>query len=167
MAVNISASDLKGNLPARIDAALERHGVPPSSLEVEITETAVIRDIERAADVMAQLRQRGVRVSIDDFGTGHASLTYLRTFPIDSIKIDRLFVQHIDAQPVDQAIVRGVLSLAQSLGLRVVAEGVEDRSQLDRLRELGCEQAQGYYFSRPMTAVQLEHYLRNDADGAD
>lgn len=114
---------------------------------------------------MRSLRDLGVHVAIDDFGTGHASLTYLRTFPVDSIKIDRLFVQSVDVSPVDQAIVGSVIALGSALGLMVVAEGVETESQRDKLSRLGCVHGQGYLFTRSLSLDQFEQMLKGRETG--
>lgn len=159
VAVNVSGADLKGDLVKVVTSALERHGIPPQALEIEITETAIIQDLSGAAQVMRSLRDLGVHVAIDDFGTGHASLTYLRTFPVDSIKIDRLFVQSVDVSPVDQAIVGSVIALGNALKLMVVAEGVETESQRDKLSRLGCVLGQGYLFTRSLSLQQFDEML--------
>ena len=165
VAVNVSGADLQNGLVDAVTTALERHGIPPQALEIEITETAIIQDLSGAAQVMRSLRDLGVHVAIDDFGTGHASLTYLRTFPVDSIKIDRLFVQSVDVSPVDQAIVGSVIALGSALGLMVVAEGVETESQRDKLSRLGCVHGQGYLFTRSLSLDQFEEMLRGRETG--
>jgi EAL domain-containing protein (putative c-di-GMP-specific phosphodiesterase class I) len=126
---------------------------------VEITESAVMQNPERAAVVLERLREIGVGLSIDDFGTGYSSLTYLRTLPADELKIDRSFVQEIDTNEGNATIVRSVINLAHSLGLKVVAEGVETEAELRRLITLGCDLAQGYLISRPLPASDFASYL--------
>ncbi len=137
------------------------------SLIVEITETAMLEDLERAKRIMLGCRALGVRMAIDDFGTGYASLTYLKRLPLDIIKIDRTFVAELRDNPVDQAIVQGVVSIARALGLLVVAEGAEDSAQCEALRALGCDQLQGYYICRPMPIAALSQWLshKSQADG--
>ncbi len=135
--------------------ALERGGLEPSSLCLEITETALMADPAAGLKVLQDLRALGVRLAIDDFGTGYSSLSYLKRFPVDVLKIDRSFVDGLGEDPEDTAIVTAIISLSRALGLRVVAEGVETRRQLDELRRLGCDRAQGFMFARPRPAQLL------------
>jgi EAL domain-containing protein (putative c-di-GMP-specific phosphodiesterase class I) len=134
---------------------VERYGVVPGELEFELTETALIHDPEGAVQILGAIAALGVRLSIDDFGTGYSSLSYLRRLPLDALKIDRMFVRKLVDDAQDQIIVRSTIGLAQNLGLKVIAEGVEDRGALERLAELGCDQAQGYFISRPLPSEQL------------
>ena len=124
-------------------------------------------DVERAVETLRQLSRLGVKVSIDDFGTGYSSLAYLKRFPIDSLKIDRSFVRDITSDPEDAAIVGAIISLAHNLGHTVVAEGVEERGQLDFLLAHGCDLAQGYLFSRPISAARFEQFLEATTDRDD
>jgi predicted signal transduction protein with EAL and GGDEF domain len=153
VAVNLSVRHLTDmSLPDRIAVALERWGVAPSKLIIEVTESSVMTDPKRAAGVLQQLRRIGVAVAIDDYGTGHASLTYLKRLDIDELKIDRTFIMQLDQDSSDAIIVASTIELGHNLGLRIVAEGVESGSTLEWLRGLGCDTAQGYHISRPTTA---------------
>lgn len=129
-------------------------------MKLEITESAVMADAERAIDVLGQLRAMGVRSSVDDFGTGYSSLSYLKRLPVDELKIDRSFVRHIARDENDVAIVRSTIGLAHDLGLTVVAEGIEDRQSWDVLARMGCDVVQGFYISRPLAADALVEWLR-------
>ena len=159
-AVNVSVRDLDGGaLVARVVAALEAHGVPASCLQLEVTEGSLFTDSEAAAVTLVQLGALGVELSLDDFGTGYSSLGHLRRLPVSELKIDRCFVQRMGDDPRDAAIVRSVVDLARGLGMRVVAEGVEERATWDALRELGCDAAQGWYLSRAEPAHVLTPWL--------
>jgi len=131
----------------------------PHRLELEITETAFVDTNDEAFASITQLRQLGVRFAIDDFGTGYSSLSYLKRIPADTVKIDRSFIVDIH-ETTDRAIVEAVVNVAKNLGKRVVAEGIETKEQIEVLRVLGCECAQGYLFSRPLEASRLESFLR-------
>jgi len=162
VAVNLSARVLLDvALPADIERLLDESGVRPGLLEVELTESSLIADPERSSDILERLNAAGVRVTIDDFGTGYSSLALLRRLPVDAIKIDRSFVDGMTSSPEDHAIVASTIGLAKSLGLGVVAEGVEDALTLDALRDLGCREAQGYYMCRPQPAEDLGAWLRD------
>jgi diguanylate cyclase (GGDEF)-like protein len=151
VAVNLSVRHLTDmSLPDRIAVALERWGVAPSRLVIEVTESSIMTDPKRASVVLQQLRRIGVDVSIDDYGTGHASLNYLKQFDIDELKIDRSFIMNLDIDSSDAIIVASTVELGHNLGLRIVAEGVEDGETLDWLTSLGCDVAQGYHIGRPM-----------------
>ena len=161
VAVNLSASQFRhGTLVETIRSALAAADIPPNMLEVELTESAVMSDPEESVTILEQLSQMGVIVSVDDFGTGYSSMSYLRRFPIDKLKIDRAFISEIISRPDDASIVRAIVSLAHSLRLKVVAEGVETAEQLDVLRSLGCDQYQGYHFSPALRAEQFEALFR-------
>ncbi len=162
MAVNLSVRNLlDGNCAARIEEILRRVGVAPGRLELELTETAVMSDPEAAVTMLGRITATGARLAIDDFGTGYSSLAYLRRFPVQALKIDRSFVAELagDESQRSQAIVRSTLYLARSLGLRTVAEGVETLETALRLRDLGCDIAQGDLFARPAAAAELERSL--------
>jgi len=160
VAVNLSVWNLRdGSLPDTIADLLTRYGVPPTLLCCEITESAVMTDAEHALQVLQRLFAMGVRIAVDDYGTGYASLSYLKRLPADELKIDRAFVQHLTTDQADQAIVRSTVNMAHSLGIRVVAEGVEDLATWDALAALKCDIAQGYFLSRPVPAWDLEHWL--------
>ena len=161
MAVNLSARQFaQPGLVASISATLERTGLQPSLLEIEITESLMMTDVEQAVSTLADLKRLGVKVSVDDFGTGYSSLYYLKRFPIDVLKIDRSFVRDIVSDADDAAIVAAIISLAHSLGLSVVAEGVEQQDQMIYLARYGCDTIQGYMVSPPMRAESLEPFLR-------
>ena len=156
VSVNLSARQFfDRELPARVRAALAAADVAPADLELEITESILMANTEETLALFAELKQLGVRLSIDDFGTGFSSLSYLKRFHVDSLKIDHSFVRDISTDADDAAIVRAIISLAQSLQLHVIAEGVETREQFEYLSACGCHEAQGYYFARPMPAGQV------------
>jgi diguanylate cyclase (GGDEF)-like protein len=161
VAVNLSAADFAdGGLPARVLALLGQHQVPATRLLLEVTESAIMREPQRAAQVMQQLRTAGVRFAIDDFGTGHSSLAQLHALPVDELKIDRAFVMNLDRSASNLAIVRTTIELGHSLGLKVVAEGIETPDVWAALLRLGCDLAQGYYISRPMPAAEVAAWTR-------
>ena len=158
--VNFSAGQLqRADTVHLIRETLEEVGLPAERLCVEITESAVMEDIERAEDVLHDLKRLGVGVALDDFGTGFSSLAYLRRFPVDTVKIDLSFVGNLDGVDRDDAIVRSILSLAEALEMEVVAEGVETRAQVDALLRLGCDRAQGYFYARPMPVQELADHV--------
>jgi len=153
VAVNLSASDLLDErLAERIGELLAENALPVSALELEITESVLMTDPDRARTVLEQLRGLGLRIAVDDYGTGYCALAYLRDLPVDELKIDRSFVARITADPRSAAIVRSTIELAHALDLRVVAEGVEQSNDLDALSAFDCDYAQGFHFSRPVTA---------------
>jgi len=162
VAVNLSMLNLRDQtLPSTIRGLLARHGVHPSWLRVELTESALMADVERGREALQGLSRLGVRVAIDDFGTGYSSLVYLKSLPADEIKIDRSFVMHMTRDKTDAAIVHSIVGLGRALGLRVVAEGVEDQTTLDILAEWDCDAVQGYHLSRPLPAANVETWLRS------
>jgi len=151
--VNISARQFQQrDLVETVRRAVEDFDIIPGSLELELTESLVMRDIKGSMRALLQLREMGVGVSMDDFGTGYSSLSYLKNFPIASLKIDRSFIDELTVDPFDDAISMAIITLAKSLQIRVIAEGVETQAQLMKLRRLGCDEAQGMYFSRPVPA---------------
>ena len=160
LAVNISARHLHDvDLPGQVQRLLEAHGTAPESLVLEVTETAVMSDPVRALAVLDQLRALGVGLAIDDFGTGYSSLSYLHRMDVDELKIDKSFVMGLGDGQGNASIVRSTIELGHSLGLRLVAEGVEDEASLDLVREWGCDQAQGYLLSRPMPGEAVLGWL--------
>ncbi|HVF05134.1 MAG TPA: EAL domain-containing protein [Frankiaceae bacterium] len=160
MAVNVSARDLHDDtFCPRVREALDRTGVPASFLELELTERVVMADPERALENLIALSRLGVRLSLDDFGTGYSSLAYLRRLPVTEIKIDKSFVLRMDVDDEDATIVRSTIDLAHGLGLRAIAEGVESPATWQRLAELGCDAAQGYYVCRPYPAHVVTEWL--------
>ena len=161
VAVNLSATDLVDpDLLQHILESLRRVHVPADSLMLEITESAFIHDGATASRNMELLRVAGVRFSVDDFGTGYSSLSQLRQLAVDELKIDQSFVRGLATSHEDAAIIRAIIDLGHGVGLRIVAEGVEDEAQLRRLGELGCDYAQGYLISRPQPAADLDALLR-------
>lgn len=157
ISVNLSARQFAdGQLGARIAAILERSGIPPACLELELTESILMRDVGETLQILAGLKQLGLCIAVDDFGTGYSSLNYLKQFPIDVLKIDRSFVDGLPQGEQDAQIARAIIAMAHSLNLAVIAEGVETQAQLDFLREHDCDEVQGYLFGRPMPARQLE-----------
>jgi EAL domain-containing protein (putative c-di-GMP-specific phosphodiesterase class I) len=162
VAVNISVRNLlDSDLPDEIGALLVRHGVEPRRLTLEITESSVMADPARAVDVLERLHRIGIRLSVDDFGTGYSSLTYLKRLPVDEVKIDKSFVLTMATDAGDAAIVRSIIDLGGSLGLTVVAEGVEDTASWERLGELGCDIVQGYALCRPSAGGDVTRWLRD------
>ncbi|WP_280114573.1 putative bifunctional diguanylate cyclase/phosphodiesterase [Kineococcus rubinsiae] len=161
VAVNLSAATVNDpSLPEQISTALLTAGLPPSKLTLEITESAVMNDPERAAAILERIAAIGVTLSLDDFGTGYSSLSYLQRLPVAEVKIDRSFTAVLRAdQPNSQILVRAVINLGTSLGLRVVAEGVEDAATLKLLRKLGCHVIQGYHVARPLTPANIVTHL--------
>jgi diguanylate cyclase (GGDEF)-like protein/PAS domain S-box-containing protein len=165
MAVNVSASELSDETYVqRLFATLSETGMEPEFLELELTESVLMKHAHSAAIILQALRRTGVQVALDDFGTGYSSLSYLRDFPIDSVKIDRSFVNEVTSVQEDTSIVKAVISMAQSLGLRVVAEGVENLDQLHFLRAHSCDEAQGFLFSRAVPPDEFATLLRSASD---
>ncbi|UMR32200.1 EAL domain-containing protein [Massilia sp. MB5] len=159
LAVNLSARQCHGGgLLPLLDRLLADSGIDPALLELEITESAAMQDPERSRELLRELRARGIKVAIDDFGTGYSSLSYLKLFEIDRIKIDRGFVKDIESDPNDAVIVAATIALAHSLGLEVIAEGVETEAQSDFLRNKRCDEAQGYLFARPLPVPAFEEF---------
>lgn len=161
VAVNISSIQFKrGNIDSIVLSALANAQLPPHYLELELTESLLIEDSDRLVNTLAVLRSEGVHFSIDDFGTGYSNLGYLKKFEVGALKIDQSFVRKMDDQTGDAAIVRAIIQMAASLGLKTIAEGVEDASTAALLRSLGCNEAQGYYWARPMPASEAEAFCR-------
>jgi diguanylate cyclase (GGDEF)-like protein len=163
MSVNFSMRQFSSNdLPLVLAAVLRDTALPPELLRLELTESSMSFDVERAIVTMTELKALGVELSIDDFGTGYSSLSYLKRFPIDELKIDQSFVRDISFDTDDAAIVASIIALARNLKLRVVAEGVETGDQLDYLKLRGCDEMQGYLFARPMPADEVEQMVRQE-----
>lgn len=161
LAVNLSPRQFRqADLVQQVREALHDSGLPAEHLELEITEGTLIENLEQTQATLAALKGLGLKLAIDDFGTGYSSLAYLRRFPLDKLKIDQSFMQGVPEDQANLEIAATIVGLARSLKLRVLAEGVETQEQLQALRQLGCEQGQGYLFSRPLSAVQLAHWLR-------
>lgn len=162
LALNLSARQCHdGKLLPCLDRLLAEHQIDTALLELEITESAAMHDPEQTRQLLRELRLRGINVAIDDFGTGYSSLSYLKLFAIDRIKIDRSFVKDIETDPNDAVIVNTTIALAHSLGLEVIAEGVETFAQSTFLREHGCDEAQGYLFARPLPIAQFEQFVQS------
>ncbi|BDB29272.1 EAL domain-containing protein (plasmid) [Cupriavidus sp. P-10] len=160
VSVNLSARQFADkSLRLTIIDALRQAGLPGNSLELELTESMVMRDAEQASNWLSRLKRTGVRLAIDDFGTGYSSLAYLSRFPIDTVKIDRSFVRYVPESRSDTQITSAVIGLGHRLGLEVVAEGVENEAQLDFLRREGCDEVQGYYFSHPLPPAKITAFL--------
>jgi EAL domain-containing protein (putative c-di-GMP-specific phosphodiesterase class I) len=165
VAVNLSARNISDpELPDRVARTLERTGMPASRVILEITESSVMGDPAQTLPVLHRLRDLGVCLSLDDFGTGYSSLSYLQRLPVGEVKIDRSFVMGLSGtdQVSTRALVRTIIGLGDALGLRIVAEGIEDQATLDELRALGCDIAQGYFISRPISASDLAIWLQRE-----
>jgi EAL domain-containing protein (putative c-di-GMP-specific phosphodiesterase class I) len=160
IAVNLSTRDLMDQeLPAKIESLLARHAIDPAGLVLEITESAIMDDPQRALGTLDRLHQMGLKLSIDDFGTGYSSLAYLKRLPVDELKIDRSFVMNMESDVQDAKIVRSTIDLAHNLGLTVVAEGIESVKALRILASLACDEAQGYFIARPMPVDEFADWL--------
>jgi EAL domain-containing protein (putative c-di-GMP-specific phosphodiesterase class I) len=160
VAVNLSARNLLDPaLPEQVELALAKWGAPASVLCLELTESFLMSDPTRSIGVMDELSQVGVELSIDDFGTGYSSLAYMRRLPINEIKIDRSFVTNMDVDASDAMIVKATVDLGRNLGLRVVAEGVENEATWEMLKSVGCEVAQGYWMSRPIPGAEATKWI--------
>jgi EAL domain-containing protein (putative c-di-GMP-specific phosphodiesterase class I) len=166
MAVNVSAMEFRNeHFLENLFSVLDETGLDPKSLELELTESVLMKRAESATSILRTVRERGVQVAIDDFGTGYSSLSYLRKFPVDALKIDQSFIRQISTAGDDTAIVTAVIAMARSLKLRVVAEGVETLEELAFLRAHHCDEAQGYYFSRPLPAQEFAKLLETGIQG--
>nr|WP_223810616.1 EAL domain-containing protein [Pseudomonas coronafaciens] len=164
VSVNISARQFSdGQLGKRIAGILEQTGLSPACLELELTESILMREVEEAMHILDGLKNLGLSIAVDDFGTGYSSLNYLKQFPIDVLKIDRTFVDGLPSGEQDAQIARAIIAMAHSLNLSVIAEGVETHEQLEFLRQHGCDEVQGYLFGRPMPPGQFEAQFSNDA----
>ncbi|WP_172961773.1 putative bifunctional diguanylate cyclase/phosphodiesterase [Desulfovibrio ferrophilus] len=162
VSVNVSGRQFSQvDLVDRVDQILRETGLPPDRLKLEITETAIMQNAEMAIDKLAALREMGVRISVDDFGTGYSSMSYLQRLPLDSLKIDLSFVRAMDDSQSNVEIVRAIINLAHTLGLEVIAEGVERASHRDTLHDLSCELLQGYYYSRPLSGENAAAFIKD------
>ena len=146
-----------------VNGIISAQGVDPGAVELEITESLAIQKSGWTADLLGRLRDAGVRIAVDDFGTGRSSLTYLKNYPVDTVKIDREFITGMLENPHDNSIVTAILLLSKSLDLRTVAEGIENEAQRDYLAENGCSQGQGYLFARPMPAAGIDALIAREA----
>jgi EAL domain-containing protein (putative c-di-GMP-specific phosphodiesterase class I) len=160
IAVNLSAVQFRrGDVEQTVISALEASGFDPAFLELEITESILIQNAQSVLDTVQRLKRLGVKLSIDDFGTGYSSLSYLKRFAVDKLKIDQSFIRDLATDPDDAAIVRAIIQMARSLNLKTIAEGVETLEMLEHLRVFKCDEAQGYYFARPMPADEFIRYV--------
>jgi len=160
MSVNISARQLQHpNFAEDITQSLQEFEVDPNAFELEITESVVMGDQDDISAKLDELKSLGVRLAIDDFGTGYSSLSYLKQLPVETLKIDKSFIRGLGRNPKDRLIASATISLAQTLGLTVVAEGVETARQATHLRKLGCDLAQGFYFAKPLTSHDASEFI--------
>ncbi|XOV88000.1 MAG: EAL domain-containing protein [Pseudomonadota bacterium] len=159
VAVNLSARQFETDVPRMVSSVLERTGVSPESLTLEITEGVAMKNVDRNIQMLNQLRFLGLNISIDDFGTGYSSLAYLKRFPLNTLKIDRSFIDDIVSNDEDREITRAIIAMGQNLHLKVLAEGVENDGQLEILRAGGCDLIQGYYFSKPLSVPDMNRWL--------
>lgn len=166
IAVNVSPRELREDFVNRVYSLLSKHGIEPHRLELEITESLLIMDGVEVMGMLSRLQEKGVSIAIDDFGVGYSSLAQLHCLPVDCLKIDRSFVQDINRSSVDVAIVRAVVTLADAMGLRTVAEGVETDEQLAVVEALGCHCLQGYLLAKPMSAEQATDWLKSRSENA-
>jgi len=163
LAVNLSPTQFRDrNLCAAVDRIVRKTGLAPSCLELEVIESMLMHDVESAMLIMNELKQLGIKMAMDDFGTGYSSLSYLKRFPFDKLKIDISFVREVTVDPDSAAIARSIIAMGHNLNLRVIAEGVETAGQLSYLRAHGCDEMQGFFFSRPLPADQFELLLREE-----
>jgi EAL domain-containing protein (putative c-di-GMP-specific phosphodiesterase class I) len=162
LAVNVSAREFTSSLPGRVADTLKRYRLDPSWLELEITESTLMHDIDYVIGIMDRISALGVALSLDDFGTGYSSLSYLKRFPIDTLKIDRSFTTGIPLDVSDCAIASTIISMGRKLGHRVIAEGVETVEQMEFLRQAGCDEVQGYLYGRPLPECEFEKALREN-----
>jgi EAL domain-containing protein (putative c-di-GMP-specific phosphodiesterase class I) len=158
---------IQRDLSLKVAKALKSSRLNPRYLELEITESIIMRNVNETIATLNDFKDMGISISVDDFGTGYSSLNYLKRFPLDNLKVDRTFVRDIPDNEDDVTITSAIIALAQSLGLGVVAEGVETESQLEFLEDSGCEIAQGYYFSKPLPADQFLTMLRHQGDAKE
>ncbi|MEP6368134.1 MAG: EAL domain-containing protein, partial [Marinobacter sp.] len=163
VSVNVSPRQFRD--PHFTDAvmqALGNSGLAAEQLELEITERLILDNSIETAEILRLLDREGIRLSVDDFGTGYSALSYLKSYPFDTLKIDKSFVQDVMKEPEDASLVRAIINMAHSLGLRVIAEGVEDESQTHFLKAEGCDFSQGYFYSRPLPATEFEEWLKTN-----
>ncbi len=161
VAINLAARQFQQqNLLENIFKVLDELNLPPQWLELEITESTAMQNLDVTIEILNQLSERGVRIAIDDFGTGYSSLSYLKKFPINALKIDRSFIKDVTLDPDSAAIVTAIIAMAKNLKVKVIAEGVETSEQLEFLRKYGCDEIQGYLFSRPVPPEDFVELLR-------
>jgi EAL domain-containing protein (putative c-di-GMP-specific phosphodiesterase class I) len=161
MSINISAKQFsQPDMADRVAAITKDTGVDPRCLVLEITESMIMEDVESAVETMNELRDMGINIHIDDFGTGYSSLSYLDRFPANALKIDRSFINKLEADGRNGEVILSIVSLANSLNFEVIAEGVEREDQLNNIKDLHCQYGQGYLFARPMEAAELEAWMK-------
>jgi EAL domain-containing protein (putative c-di-GMP-specific phosphodiesterase class I) len=167
MSVNVSAHQfMSAGFAQTVQTVLRDTSTAPSLLTLEVTESVLVRDEERALVVLAELKEIGVKLALDDFGTGYSSLGYLTTLPIDSIKIDRTFIAKLNDKPGSHAIITAIIALAHSIGMTIVCEGIETEQQHDKVTDLGSDRCQGFYFARPMRGPDLDALVHRQAPRA-
>jgi len=165
VSVNLSVHQLRqGNLLSLVRQVLDETGLQAHFLELELTESQLLDNVESVISTFRQLRELGVKLAIDDFGTGYSSLSYLKRFPVDYVKIDQTFIRDLTPGSEDAAITRAIIAMAHSLELKVVAEGVETQAQMDFLKSQHCDEIQGYLISKPVPAEQFAQLLREQGD---
>jgi EAL domain-containing protein (putative c-di-GMP-specific phosphodiesterase class I) len=161
VAINVSAYQFRHEFYRTVDHALRKTGFPASRLELEVTESALMADAVRTQRLLSAFKKSGIKIALDDFGTGYSSLAYLKKFSLDKLKIDRAFIDGLPDDKDDKAITASILDVAKHLGLETIAEGVETQAQLSFLEEYGCDNVQGYYFSRPVPASEFELLIKS------
>jgi EAL domain-containing protein (putative c-di-GMP-specific phosphodiesterase class I) len=160
VAVNLSAMQFRrGNLQQSVVQALNASGLAPALLELELTESILITEAESALETVRNLKNLGIRFAVDDFGTGYSSLAYLKRFPVDKLKIAQVFIQDMNTNPEDAAIVHAIIQMARAFNLRTIAEGIETEDTVEHLRLHHCDEVQGNYFSRPLLAEEFQQYM--------
>jgi EAL domain-containing protein (putative c-di-GMP-specific phosphodiesterase class I) len=160
VSINVSAPNLEEpDFAAGVARLLARHDVPPGAIELEFTESVLARDDGRVIEQLCALRDMGIEIAIDDFGTGYSSLAYLQKLPASVLKIDRAFIKDLPTSERDRKLVRAMIGMAHDLGYRVVAEGIESEEGVALLAGWGCDEAQGYYFSKPLSVADMEAWL--------
>ena len=167
ISVNLSTRTLHdGSFPDQVKELLENYRMAAGQLELEITESVVMMDPVRSLEILKRLSKMGITLSMDDFGTGYSSLAYLKKLPVSAVKIDKSFVMNMLVDQSDAQIVQSTIDLGHNLGLKVIAEGVENRKVWDRLLAMGCDEAQGYFMSRPLTAQEMTNWIKSDNDSS-
>jgi diguanylate cyclase (GGDEF)-like protein len=162
ISVNLSAHQFrKGDIVEIVDRVLDNTGLPPRLLELELTESLIMEDLDKNIEILTALRTRGLGLSLDDFGTGYSSLSYLKRFPVDTLKIDRSFIEELHISPDDAAITQAIIDMAHSMNMKVVAEGVEEEAQMSMLQGMGCDSIQGYLISKPVPEPDFIALVRN------
>ena len=161
VAINVSAIQFHSfDFPELLGRIMEETGAEPRCIEVEVTEGILMRDIEATVRTLTRLKEMGVALAVDDFGTGYSSLNYLRRFPLDRLKVDKSFIRDMEVDAADRTITEAIIGLGKSLGLRVIAEGVETRAEMSLLRERECEDVQGFIYAEPMPPDELAVWYR-------